>query len=296
MTPVDAMTYCLKPIVLMLLLTAAPVFSGPAATATQSDRPVFEPLQKRLMADGFDQTLVSALYENPQVGFESKDVSRFFLHSESRLNYNQFVTQKSILTAQDYINVYRDELERAQAQYGVDKEIIAAIILVETRLGTRMGKSSVFNVLSTMAALEDRHLRNRLWIALPEKNRYSRKKFEAKADKKSKWAYAELKALIRYTSKERIDPTSISGSYAGALGICQFMPSNIFRLAVDQNQDGKVDLFDHDDAIGSVANYLRHYGWRPEIDEKKAYKIILRYNYSKPYAKTILKIAQLLKN
>ena len=92
-----------------------------------------------------------------------------------------------------------------------------------------------------------------------------------------------------------MDPAGIQGSYAGALGIPQFMPTNIRALARDGNDDGRIDLFDHADAIPSVASYLKHYGWRPGINGKKAYEVLLNYNYSKPYAKTILKISRLLK-
>ena len=80
------------------------------------------------------------------------------------------------------------------------------------------------------------------------------------------------------------------------MGIAQFMPSNVLSLAQDGNNDGRIDLFDHADAIMSVASYLSHYGWRPGIDHKAAYRVLLRYNYSKPYANTVLKIADLLKN
>ena len=86
----------------------------------------------------------------------------------------------------------------------------------------------------------------------------------------------------------------VTGSYAGAMGISQFMPSNALKLARDGNGDGRTDLFDHADAISSVASYLKHYGWRPDQSEKQAYKVLLRYNYSRYYANTILKVAGLL--
>ncbi len=73
------------------------------------------------------------------------------------------------------------------------------------------------------------------------------------------------------------------------------MPSNILALAKDGNMDGCVDLFNHADAIASIASYLQHHGWQAKIDDKKAYKILLRYNYSKYYANIILKIAKLLR-
>jgi membrane-bound lytic murein transglycosylase B len=93
-----------------------------------------------------------------------------------------------------------------------------------------------------------------------------------------------------------MDPAGINGSYAGALGIAQFMPSNIIAYAKDGNKDGRVDLHDHADAIASIASYLKHFGWKPGIDRKKAYKVVYQYNHSKYYVNIILKIADRLKS
>ena len=92
-----------------------------------------------------------------------------------------------------------------------------------------------------------------------------------------------------------MDPTTIKGSYAGAMGISQFMPSNIAPYAKDGNADGQVDLFVHADAISSVASYLKHYGWKPGISREQAFKVVYHYNHSKYYVNTILDIADKLK-
>ena len=78
------------------------------------------------------------------------------------------------------------------------------------------------------------------------------------------------------------------------MGYCQFMPSNALRLGVDGNGDARVDLFDHTDAIFSVGNYLQHHGWQSGMTRKQQYRVILKYNYSRPYAQTILEIADQL--
>ncbi len=256
----------------------------------------FKKLKNRLTADGFNRDEILALYRQSEVRFDSRSVGLFFIHSESKLNYGQFATPKSISKAQKYQQTHIEPLARTEAEFGVDKDVITAIILVETRLGERLGKSLVFNTLSTMAALSDDTARKHLWSLLPEERRLPKEKYEKKADRKSGWAYNELKALLNYTLNAGIDPTAIRGSYAGAMGICQFMPSNISRLAADGNGDGRVDLFNHEDAIASVAKYLRHHGWKSGQGYEKAYKVIRRYNNSRPYAETILTIAKLLKN
>lgn len=277
------------------LLTAALMLTAAAVHGAEAGKAFFEPLQKRLATDGFSLQRIQSLYRKPQAAFDTRSVSLFFVHSEARLDYDQFASADAIRRARDYLGTHEKSLSTAEQDYGVDREIIAAILLVETQLGTMTGASNIFNALSTMAALTDPEARKVLWRAIPADRRLSRKAFEKKADKKSSWAYDELKALIRYAAREGIDPTTLTGSYAGAMGISQFMPSNALRLGIDGNGDGRVDLFTHDDAIASVGNYLRHHGWAREMGDKKAYKVILRYNYSSYYARTILKIAKKLK-
>lgn len=278
-----------------LFLLIGLLVTGVHADADNSPKS-FGELKERLAADGFDGDQIRALYRQSEVRFDARSVGLFFMHSESKLNYGQFETPKSIRKAQKYQKTHAERLTLTEKTYGVPKEIIIAIILVETRLGERLGSTRVFNALSTMAALKNNSARQHLWGLIPEKRRLPREQFEKKADKKSGWAYTELKALLRYTQSAGIDPTTIRGSYAGAMGICQFMPSNIDRLAADGNGDGRIDLFNHNDAITSVANYLRHHGWKSGQSDEKAYKVVLRYNNSRPYAKTILSIAKLLKN
>ena len=278
-------------------VVAALVFILPLqpAAAEKAGRNHFESLQNKLVKDGFDADRIKALYRRGIVQFDVNIVSRFFAHREARLNYDQFATRKAIKKASKYMQKYYTDLKLAEKTYGVDKEIITAIILVETQLGTIVGSSSVFNALSTFAALSDREVRELAWKQISNPARLSREHFRKWSARKSKWAYTELKALLKYTDREKLNPSDIYGSYAGAVGIAQFMPSNIMAYARDGNQDGRIDLFDHADAIASIASYLKHFGWYPGIDRKKAYRVVYKYNHSKYYVNIILKIADRLK-
>jgi membrane-bound lytic murein transglycosylase B len=265
------------------------------ANAVEPTPGFFVTLQTRLFKDGFDPETIRHIYAQPGVSFELKGVSLFFRHSEGRLNYNQFLQDRRIQMARAYMMEHSGALAMTEDQYGVPGEVVTAIILVETQLGTLVGNQTVFNILSTMAALDDPGVRKTFWKELPKEDRLSRKAFEKKADQKSRWAYQELKALLHYVEAQNMDPIIIRGSYAGAMGYCQFMPSNALRLGVDGNGDERVDLFDHTDAIASVGNYLKHHGWKPGMTRKQQYQVILKYNYSRPYANTILKIADQLR-
>jgi membrane-bound lytic murein transglycosylase B len=276
--------------VLVLLIFA---FQTPA-TAEDEAKAMFGALQRRLVADGFDPARIKRLYADDDVFFESKGVSLYFMHNEATLNYKKMTKRSWIKEGRIYMQEQDKALQKALNEYGVDPKIITAIILVETKFGRYMGTRSIISILSTMAALTDAAPREYLWGQLPEDRRIERNRYDQKADQKAEWAYKELKAFLIYTEQHQIDAVSIKGSYAGALGIAQFMPSNILAYGRDGNGDGRIDLFDDSDAIISIASYLKHFGWKPGLSRKQAYKVVYHYNHSKYYVNTILEIADLL--
>lgn len=255
---------------------------------------IFETLQIQLVKDGFNQKAINRMYQNTKVHLEIKTVSLYFRHREGKLNYDQFTSKNSIKKARKYINQHHVALNRAEKKYGVDKNAITAILLVETRLGRVVGNKSILNTLSTLAALSDKTVRNQVWKKMSRRSDLKRAKFDKWSDRKSRWAYKELKSYLKYVKRENMDPSDIYGSYAGALGVAQFMPSSIMAYAKDGNGDGRVNLFDHADAAASIASYLKNFGWHPGIGQKKAYKVIFRYNRSSYYVNTVLKIRRLL--
>lgn len=255
----------------------------------------FGALEERLIMDGFDADQIRQLYARPEVGFETKGLSLFFRHREATLDYDQFSSKKSIHKARLYLAENEPAFSRVEDDYGVDREVITAILLVESRLGKVRGRRSVLNILSSMAALTDPDVKQMLWSQIADFSKLSREDYDKWAARRSDWAYRELKAFITYAQREQIDPVAVNGSYAGALGYAQFMPTSILSFARDGNADGRIDLFDHPDAIASIANYLKESGWYPGIDREKASKVIFQYNRSKYYVNTILKVADLLK-
>jgi membrane-bound lytic murein transglycosylase B len=255
----------------------------------------FGPLEARLVADGFDGEQIRQIYARPEVAFETQGLSLFFRHREATLDYGQFSTPDSISKSRVYLAQNEPALSRAEDTYGVDREIITAILLVESRLGTVKGRRSVLNVLSSMAALVEADVQEMLWSQIVDFSTLSRADYDKWVQRRSGWAYRELKAFITYAGREQIDPAAVNGSYAGALGYAQFMPTSVLAYARDGNADGRIDLFDHPDAIASIANYLKAAGWHPGIDREKASKVIFQYNRSEYYVNTILKVADLLK-
>jgi membrane-bound lytic murein transglycosylase B len=219
-----------------------------------------------------------------------------FTYSEAKVDYDQFSNDWSISLAKKYMAQHKQALEKTEKAYGVDKRVITAILLVESGLGRTVGTRSALNTLSTLAALMYPDVRSEFYTLIPEDKRPSRKEFEKSAARKSKWAYAELKAFLEYAYSEKFDPAQISGSFAGAMGLAQFMPTSILAYGKDGDDDGVIDLHTHADSMASIANYLKRHGWRPGISRKKAAKVIYHYNHSEYYVKAILTIASRLKS
>lgn len=154
----------------------------------------------------------------------------------------RFVEPQRIKAGVAFWNTYADALARAEARYGVPADIIVGIIGVETIYGRNTGDFRVMDTLTTLA------------FAYPETpNRSARMNMFR----------SELEQTLLYARESHIDPFSLNGSYAGAVGLPQFMPSNLRKYAVDFDGDGQIDLRNSAvDAIGSVAHFLREHGWQ----------------------------------
>ncbi|HEX7953411.1 MAG TPA: lytic murein transglycosylase B [Burkholderiales bacterium] len=148
---------------------------------------------------------------------------------------NIFLTPTRTSGGVEFWNANAEQLDRARAIYGVPQELIVAIIGVETIYGKRIGNFRVIDALYTLA------------FEMPERADYFR---------------SELEQFLLLTRDNGLDPLAVKGSFAGAIGMPQFMPTSYRRFAVDFDSDGKIDLWDSvPDIIGSVANYLHYFGW-----------------------------------
>jgi len=154
-------------------------------------------------------------------------------------NYRgRFVEAKRIAAGRRFMRDHATELAAAEARFGVPTEIIAAIIGVETIYGRQMGRFGTFAALTTLA------------FDYPPRAELFRK---------------ELEELLLLAREENRSPLAYTGSYAGALGLPQFLPSSRRRFAIDFDDDGRIDLATSAaDAIGSVANFMAAHGWEKD--------------------------------
>ncbi len=256
---------------------------------------LFRPVVERLVADGMDPSKVASLFARREVCFDPKVMPLKLTRKESTLDYGRFLRPERLAVARRFMAQNLELLKEVEGRFGVPKEVKVAILLVETNMGSYTGKKGTFNILASMAAASDISVvEDYLPPALLEDEAMV-EGLRKRLKRKSAWAYQELKALVRYCDLRGIDPLSVKGSIFGAVGICQFMPSNILRYGVDFDGDGVVDLFSKGDALASMANYLKEHGWRPGLSPEEQYRVILKYNYSRPYAETVLAVARRLK-
>lgn len=148
-----------------------------------------------------------------------------------------FITEKRIARGTEFWREHARALTRAAERFGVPPEIIVAIIGVESFYGVHRGRHRVLDALATLGF------------------RYPRR---------SMFFLSELEAFVLLCDEERLDARGVKGSYAGAMGIAQFISSSYRRYAIDFDGDGARDLMrSPEDAIGSIANYLSMHGWLP---------------------------------
>jgi membrane-bound lytic murein transglycosylase B len=192
--------------------------------ATAAEQKI-EPLEiYRLLAKAEPQPKIIELVTKP-----AEKVSPWWQYRE------RFLTEQRITEGTQFMLEHRVRLEKAHHDTGVSPEYVVAIIGVETYYGRITGKYRVLDALATLA------------FDYPPRGEFFR---------------GELAQFIALSREEAVDPLTAMGSYAGAMGASQFMPSSYRRFAVDGNDDKHRDLFaDWDDIIASVANYFKEHGW-----------------------------------
>ncbi len=217
------------------LLTGA---TGAMAGSGYEEHPLADEVVSTLEAEGFDASEVRKVLAQA----ERKDsiLEAISRPAERRLTWGEyrkiFIEPKRISQGVEFWNEQAETLARAEETYGVPAEIIVAIIGVETRYGRIMGRYRVLDALATLG------------FDYPKRADFFR---------------GQLIDFLRMTREESLNPTDPIGSYAGAMGYGQFIPSSFRDFAVDFDEDGKRNIWTNKvDAIGSVAHYFQAHGWK----------------------------------
>lgn len=278
-------------------------YSAGTLTGTYADYPALHMfIQHMVQKHGFSETYLNGLFSEANrlesvIRLESP--APYTGPTKSRTGSwtryrNKFLTDAHINNGVEFWRDHAFAIQRASSTYGVDAEYIVAIIGVETYFGKNIGKTRIFDALTTLAF--DTHRR-------------------------SKFFTSELENYLLMAREEGYEPREPVGSWAGAMGLGQFMPSSFRKLAVDFDNNGRRDIWDPDDAVGSVAHYFSNSGWHlhnPVAYQTHAvndsgvitlstyegneywhvhpnFKVIKRYNNSDKYAMAVHQLAQAIK-
>ena len=180
-----------------------------------------------------------------------------------------FVKESRVAAGAKFYSENRSLIERVSSKYGVDPFVIVTIAGVESNYGVLHSQYSVFNALYSQIH---------------------------EIPRRSKWATRELAEFIKYCYNDKLDPQEIGGSYAGAFGYGQFIPSSFTRYSVDFNENGVREPYSWPDVLGSIANYLRMNGYKKDSNDYRKggdiYKSVYAYNHADNYVMAVLELTE----
>ncbi len=296
------------------------VFDPPPPPAQEIQIPeAWQSLAAKLVDDGFDPAYVAEIfhrlgdcYSAAPMGNKIMELYRIKMNRSKPRSAEEddpdapavkgalpginpgVLTASNMSSARKFLVEHESELARMTERFGVEPEIAVAILLVETGLGSFLGKEAALKSLAGMAACRDPE-EMRPYLKDYAFNKATLAWLQEVMPRRADWAYNELKALLAYGRDCEADILTMPGSVYGAVGLCQFMPSNIEAYGVDATDKGWADLFTVPDALHSLANYLKEHGWKKDLSAAEKHGIIMRYNHSARYANTIITVADYLK-
>ena len=252
--------------------------------------PNFESLADRLIGDGRDSVRIIQLFQDERVMFIETLVPLNLNVEENLDAYQGFLDRNEIEDGLRFLHFWRGELRLILEGTNIPPEIVEAILKVESNLGRRPGEYPVLAAFATISSLgHPRH-----WTHMSGDGKMPNgRTLQARAQKRSAWAYRELNDLLTVCDLHGWDPLELKGSWAGAFGWAQFLPSSYLRCARDGDGDQRVDPVNLHDAVASLVCYLKEAGW--VRSPKSQHRALLRYNPSSVYANCVLNYAQELK-
>ncbi len=253
-----------KPIFLFLFLIILPFICHALDIDIVNARPS---LYTKLKEMGLDDAEIKEIFSDKRIALYPEILER----RGKGINYLSpkfgLLSKKSIKRGKKILEENVSILNKINSVYNVDKEVLVAIYRLETNFGSYLGNYSVFNALLTLTLMDNR---------------------------RSEWAEDELVNFIALSRLHKKDIFSIKGSWAGAFGICQFVPTSFLQYAVDGDNNGIIDLFNFHDAMASMANYLKNHGWERGNMEKMK-KAVWHYNHCDNYVKAVFLYSRAIK-
>jgi membrane-bound lytic murein transglycosylase B len=250
-------------------------------------------IEESLVERGLDKSLVQSMVYDSRISLRPDIVIQNLFYSSPTGTEEQptimRIDPKQIESGRNFIKEHKEFLSSVEKRFGTSPQIITAILIVESRLGTYPMPYNVVTAYTNLAFLLNPDYFKEIQELYADK--YPLLNDEATinmAQRKAKWALGELYHLVYIANKLEIDPLSIMGSFAGALGPAQFIPSTFRNYGVDGDGDGIINPFNMKDANASIGHYLKSSGWSEDASLEKKRKAIWRYNRSHVYVNTIM--------
>lgn len=276
------------------------IFSSLSAENTQKyDEKSFDELFKAVSKHYFKEELRKIVEESLQPD-ELTEKNLAFIYSplsikkqaEDHTSYiDKLINDETVKNGVDFFNKYKELFCKTYAETKVEASDIIGILNWESRLGLVTGEQKIIRIFAAQYFFGEK--RNDELIKSGEYKKDGAISIEAgrkRVERLKKNAFSNFKALLIQAKEKNFDPLEVKGSWAGAIGFPQFMPASM-KFARDGNGDGKIDLFVMEDAIASVANYLKLHGY----SEKGSVAAFKAYNNDKIYAEGVKKYSDLVK-
>lgn len=279
--------------VIMMMVSAFVFF----ANAGETQRLVVE---ERLVAEGLDPAQAKSIIHDPRVSLNPDIIIKNLFYSSPKGTAKRpdvmDISARQIEQAKAFMKAHADSLSLVEKRFGVSPRVITAILLIESRLGTYPMPYNVATAYANLAFMLDpdyfKEIQTRYASKYPQ---LSEEATIAKAKRKAGWAAGELVYLVHIANHLNVDPLTISGSFAGAMGPAQFIPSSFWLFGLDADGDGMASPFNLADAKLSMGCYLKHYGWREDASGEEKRRAIWYYNHSDVYVNTVMMVYEKLR-
>lgn len=250
-------------------------------------------IEERLVDKGMDKSQAQSMINDSRISTQPDIVIMNLFYSTPRGTEKQpeimWIDPRSIKRGRIFIKENKESLSSVEKRFGTSPQIITAILIVESKLGNYPMRFNVATAYANLASLLDPvylgEIQKRYAGEYPQLNDKDTIK---RTQDKAKWALDELHHLVQIANELKIDPLSIMGSFAGAIGPAQFIPSTFRTYGIDGDEDGICNPFNMKDAKASIGNYLESSGWSEGAPLEIKRKAVWNYNHSQVYVNTVM--------
>ena len=250
-------------------------------------------IEECLVDKGMDKSQAQSMINDSRISTQPDIVIMNLFYSTPRGTEKQpeimWIDPRSIKRGRIFIKENKESLSSVEKRFGTSPQIITAILIVESKLGNYPMRYNVVTAYINLASLLDPdylgEIQKRYAGEYPQLNEEDTIK---RAQSKAQWALDELYHLAHIANELKIDPLSIMGSFAGAIGPAQFIPSTFRSYGIDGDEDGICNPFNMTDAKASIGHYLKSLGWSEDAPLEIKRKAVWHYNHSQVYVNTIM--------